>query len=132
MNGKRQVVGFVLVVLALAALLAMGSGSWAIAGQDVQVPNYSCSIKVPEPEPADLGALAKITADQAITAAQAAYPGTQVKKVELENENGCLVYAVELSNGLELKVDAGNGKVVHQEQENAEGHQEGHKRSGAK
>jgi len=118
--------------LALAALLTMGPWGWAVAGQSEQVPSYSCTIKVPEPEPANLGTLAKITADQAMAAAQAAYPGTQVKKVELENENGCLVYAVELSNGLELKVDAGNGKVVHQEQENVEELREGPKKSGEK
>ncbi len=34
---------------------------------------------------------------------------------ELENENGCLVYGFELSNGLDVKVDAGTGEVVHTE-----------------
>ncbi len=126
---KKQLLRFGGFFLALAALLAIRPGGWAVASQGGQVPSYSCSIKVPEPEPPNLAALAKITANQAIAAAQAAYPGTQVKKVELENENGCLIYAVELSNGLELKVDAGNGKVVHHEQENAEEHKEGHKRS---
>lgn len=115
------------VCLALLALVALGPTVGAATGQGGQFPRYECSIKVPEPEPANLAALAKITANQAMAAAQAAYPGAQVKKVELENENGCLVYAVELSNGLELKVDAGTGKVVHQEQEEDEGHREGRK-----
>lgn len=119
-------------LLALAALLTMGPGGWAVAGQGGQSPSYDCSIRVPEPEPANLAPLAKITADQAIAAAKAAYPGTQVKKVELENENGCLIYEVHLSNGMELKVDAGTGKVVHQEQEKAEGHREGRKSSAEK
>lgn len=116
----------------LAVLLALGPRGWAVAGQGGQTPSYECSIKVPEPEPANLASLAKITADQAIAASLAAYPGTQVKKVELENENGCLVYVVELSNGLELKVDAGNGKVVHQEQEKDEESKEGRKSSSEK
>lgn len=115
------------VCLALLALVALGPKVGAATGQGGQLPQYECSIKVPEPEPANLASLAKISANQAVSAAQAAYPGAQVKKVELENENGCLVYAVELSNGLELKVDAGTGRVVHQEQEEEEGHREGRK-----
>ncbi len=93
-----------------------------------QVPGYTCSIKVPEPEPKDLTTLAKIKADQAMASAQAVYPGVAVKKVELDNENGCLVYSVELSNGMELKVDAGNGAVLHKETAEAEEH-EGHEKS---
>ncbi|MHB9034937.1 MAG: PepSY domain-containing protein, partial [Anaerolineae bacterium] len=58
---------------------------------------------------------ATITADQAKEAALAANPGTTVTKVELDNENGVLVYSVEL-NGLDIKVDAGNAKVLYTEQ----------------
>lgn len=119
-------------LLALAAFLTLGPEGWAVAGQSGRSPSYECSIKVPEPEPADLASLAKVTADQAMAAAVAAYPGTQVKKVELENENGCLIYEAHLGNGMELKVDAGNGKVVHQEQEKDEEHREGQKSSGAR
>jgi len=50
----------------------------------------------------------------------AAYPGSRVQRVELENKNGCLVYGVSLSNGLVVKVDAGNGIVVPQEPEDSE------------
>jgi len=35
--------------------------------------------------------------------------------VELENDNGCLVYGVSLSNGLEVQVEAGTGVVLHQD-----------------
>lgn len=118
------------VCLALLALVGLGPKVGAATGQGGQFPRYECSIKVPEPEPADLAPLAKITATQAMAAAQAAYPGAQVKKVELENENGCLVYAVELTNGLELKVDAGTGQVVHREQEENEGSGEGRQSAG--
>src|SRR5205085_12473252 len=50
-------------------------------------------------EAAALAALAKISVEEAKTAALAANPGTTVVKAELGNENGSLVYSVELSNG---------------------------------
>lgn len=86
------------------------------AEQDVQEPSYQSSIKVPEAEPANLDSMAKITADQAKEAALAASPGAAVAQVELDNENGNLVWSVEFTNGIEMKVDAGNGQVVHTEQ----------------
>lgn len=92
------------------------------AGQDEQEPLYSSSISVPETqddnlsesdEAAALAGLAKITADEAAAAALAANPGTTVVKTELENENGALVYSVELDNGLDVKVDAGNAAILY-------------------
>jgi uncharacterized membrane protein YkoI len=112
--------------LALALALAGWGGKAALAAAqqtNAQVPTYTCSIKVPEPEPADLSTLAKIKADQAMAAAQAAFPGAAVKKVELDNENGCLVYSVVLSNGMDVKVDAGNASVLHKEPAGKEGHE---------
>ncbi len=114
LHGARKV-GYGILALVLALGLA-GSGLAAAAA----TPQYPCSIKVPEPEPADLASLAKITPDQAKAAAQAARPGFQVKQVELENENGCLVYDVEFVDGWEIKIDAGNGKVLAQHQEGSE------------
>jgi uncharacterized membrane protein YkoI len=112
--------------LALALLFAAGVGNAALAAAQqtkAQAPAYNCSIKVPQPEPRDLSTLAKIKADQAMSAAQAAFPGAQVKKVELDNENGCLVYSVDLSNGMDVKVDAGNGSVLYHEKADKEGHE---------
>ncbi|MCW5882271.1 MAG: PepSY domain-containing protein, partial [Anaerolineae bacterium] len=83
-------------------------------GPNDQTPTYTCSIHVPEDQN-NLAGLATITTDQARAAALAANPGTTATKVELDNENGCLVYAVELSNGKDVKVDAGNAHVVHTE-----------------
>jgi len=37
-----------------------------------------------------------------------------------DNENGALVYSVELSNGLDVKVDAGNGTILSTEQADAD------------
>jgi uncharacterized membrane protein YkoI len=111
------------LLLAGALILALGStvigtGKEAQAAQ--QEPGLTCSIKVPKPEPADLSALAKIKAGEAMTAAKKAYPGIVVKKVELDNENGCLVYSLELRNGGEILVDAGNGAILRKESPAAE------------
>ncbi|HEY3316654.1 MAG TPA: PepSY domain-containing protein [Bacillota bacterium] len=74
-------------------------------------------------EAASLQAMAKITPDQAKAAALQAVPGT-VLKVELDNENGNLVYSVEIktANGdQDVKVDAGNGTVVAQDSQQDDG-----------
>jgi uncharacterized membrane protein YkoI len=90
-----------------------------------QEPQYTGSITVDESqyegmsdadEAAALQAKATITSAQAEAAALAANPGTTVVKTELDNENGVLVYSVELSNGTDVKVDAGNGSILHTEQ----------------
>jgi uncharacterized membrane protein YkoI len=69
-----------------------------------------------------LKGLARITPEQAQAAAVAQVPGT-VKKVELENEDGNLVYGVEIktANGeSDVKVDAGDGRVLHVEKDGEE------------
>ena len=63
--------------------------------------------------------LARITASQARSAALASVPGTATG-VELENEDGNLVYGVTVKTAAgekDVKVDAGNGKVLHVEQD---------------
>lgn len=60
-----------------------------------------------------LAGQAKITIEQAKAAALAANPGATVIKTELDNENGALVYGVELSNGADVKVDTGAGAILH-------------------
>jgi uncharacterized membrane protein YkoI len=66
-----------------------------------------------------LKSLARITPEQASAAALAQVPGT-VKKVELENDDGNVVYGVEIktANGeSDAKVDAGDGRVLHVEKD---------------
>ena len=63
-------------------------------------------------------ALGSMLADDGILrAAEAANPGTTALDVELENENGALVYEVELDNGLEVMIDAANGNILGTEVE---------------
>ncbi|MCK9377605.1 MAG: PepSY domain-containing protein [Syntrophobacterales bacterium] len=110
------------LILALGSAL-MGTGQEAQAASKnatLSAPGLTCSIKVPSPEPADLSALAKIKAGDAMAAAKKAFPDIAVKKVELDNENGCLVYSLELRNGGEVLVDAGNGSILRQESPAAE------------
>ena len=105
----------------------------ADSGQSEQQPSYAGSITVPEDQQGQseqdeakaLEGLAKVTADQAKAAALAQFPGATVGKVELDNENGSLVYSVQLTDasgkGQDVKVDAGNGKVLGSEADDAEG-----------
>jgi len=114
-----------------AAVLSSNAASTGdnINGPDLdnveeQQPQYTGSITVDESqyegmseadEAAALQAKATISAADAEAAALAANSGTTVVKTELDNENGVLVYSVELSNGMDVKVDAGNGKILHTE-----------------
>jgi uncharacterized membrane protein YkoI len=100
---------------------------------DEQQPQYSGSIQVDEAqyedmseadEAAALQGLATISAADAETAALAANPGASVIKTELDNENGSLVYGVELTvNGksYDVRVDAGTGAVLHTEANELDG-----------
>jgi len=96
---------------------------------ETQDPMLNGSIQAPAetdgPSEADeakaLEGLAIITPEQAEAAATAEVPGT-VLEVELDNENGSVVYSVEIDNGsgghIDVKVDAGNGTVLHQDADN--------------
>jgi uncharacterized membrane protein YkoI len=72
-------------------------------------------------ESAALASQAKITADQANTAALAQFAGGTVKKTELDNENGTLAYSVQLTDSAgvrqDVTVDATSGKVLQAQAE---------------
>lgn len=95
------------------------------SGDQTQDPSYKSSVTAPEQngqseadESSALQSLAKISPDQARDAALAAVPGT-ADKVELDNENGNVVYSVQITDAsgakIDVKVDAGNGSVLHQD-----------------
>jgi hypothetical protein len=102
-----------LAVALMAPLAAFAQGPTTTPNQGLndhpgdlgQTPTYTCSVKS--------GGTPTITAQQAQAAALAANPGATALAVGLDDENGCLVYGVELSSGADVKVDAGNGQVVH-------------------
>ncbi len=101
-----------------------GEGNAANAvneADQVQDPAYAGSLKVDEtalqtmPDAGRCSALktmAKITVEAAQTAALKANAGSAVDIIELDVENGYLVYSVQLKDGRDVKVDAGNGSVL--------------------
>jgi hypothetical protein len=135
---KRAITGLAVAATlaagALGATIAMAEGptpppTTSPAGSpgqnnDRQEPKLPGSIQVPTTadsaaeadEAAALAKLAKITADQAKQAALTRFPGATIGKIALEDENGSLVYAVELIDAnkaaQEVKIDAGNGAVL--------------------
>lgn len=122
----------VLPILAIALLIIPGvffvvraqtpttTTSTANSNSDVneQYPNYTGSIKAPEnATDQQLAALATISSDQAKAAAlkDPTVAGGTVTSISLDNENGNLVYSVEVAKGstsYDVKVDAGTGGVL--------------------
>ena len=94
------------------------------ANEGAESPSYTGSVTVPDngvendaAESAQLQGLTTITPDQASQAALTAVPGTAATPV-LENENGSVVYGVEVTTAtgtIDVKVDAGNGTVLAQD-----------------
>jgi uncharacterized membrane protein YkoI len=105
----------------LMALLVIG-------GAFAQQAKYTGSIRVKSEDEAGFAGMARISLDSAMNAALKQVPG-KVLKAELENENGYLVYGVEIAKAdhqiADVKVDAGSGKVlkVEADQEDNEGHE---------
>ncbi|MCB8919998.1 MAG: PepSY domain-containing protein [Ardenticatenaceae bacterium] len=108
-----------------AAAAAPVQQTQAVDGDTAQEPFYTGSIPMDEAqtdgmseadESAALQGQAIVSADEAKAAAEAANPGANTVKVELDNENGMLVYSVALDNGLDVKIDAGNAAILHTEQ----------------
>ena len=110
----------VLMGAALGLALAM-AGTVAMAAPERVEENekkaeYRSSIQVsPKLEKEkELAKLATVSRDEAIRIAQTAAKG-KVIEAAVENEDGNLIYNVEVKNGEETKeviVDAGNGKVL--------------------
>ena len=112
----------------------------AVSDSTEQDPSYVGSVTAPQDanEPADgaegtesaaeaaesaaLEPLATVTPEEATTAALAAVPGT-AGPAQLENENGYVVYGIEVTGAdgtkVDVKVDAGNGSVLAQDTEDA-------------
>lgn len=78
------------------------------------------SISVSGKKKSDFADLAKISMMDALKKAQEKYPGKPIE-VELEEEDGYLVYKVEIVGSdksiMELSVDAGTGAILQMEKE---------------
>ena len=122
MDKKKLLVGTL-----AATVLTVGAGTAVAAAQQSQgtvaAPEAN-SEQDPATEANQLQGLAKIDQATAEKAALNAVPG-QVQKTELGDENGFVVYDVEVLGNdgktTDVQVDAGNGQVLGQENENDDG-----------
>ncbi|WP_051328422.1 PepSY domain-containing protein [Desulfatirhabdium butyrativorans] len=84
----------------------------------------SGAIRIEKQSEAEFPSMAKISMDQAVQNALASVQG-QVLKTELEDENGFLVYGVEVVSAdksiVDVKVDAGTGTVLAMDRDEADG-----------
>jgi uncharacterized membrane protein YkoI len=105
---------------------------------ETQEPSYTSSVRAPKEtgseqseaaESAALASLAKISEADARNAALAKFPGATIQKASLQDENGNVVWTVELTDASkaaqEVKVDAGNGAILATEAGGAEGEKSG-------
>jgi uncharacterized membrane protein YkoI len=120
----------VLIALLAAMVVFVGAGvayasnsssQTTIGDEDDADDAYQGSISAPGQNESSLQKLANIDKAAAEQAALKAVPGT-VHEAELEtSDNGYVVYDIELAgkdgNNHEVKVDAGNGEILHQDLE---------------
>jgi len=120
----------VLLALAVATVVLVGAGvayaanngsSERTMGDDYKDESYKGSLSVAGRNEPSVHKLANIDQAAAERGALKAVPGT-VHETELEtSDNGYAVYDIEIAGedgkGHEVKVDAGNGKVLHQDLE---------------
>jgi len=111
-----------LAALALGGLLLTTSA----AGIAVASGQLNGSIKITQDNEANYATLASVTIDQAVASALKTQPG-KVIKAELENENGYLVWGVEVASNNqinEVKVDAQNAKILKIEKDKVDSQKE--------
>jgi uncharacterized membrane protein YkoI len=109
-----------LLALAAAMALLVGGAAYAAEGGDEE-DTYRGSISAPGQDESSLQELAKTDQAAAEQAALETVPGT-VHETELEtSDNGYVVYDIEIAGedgkNHEVKVDAGNGEILHQDLE---------------
>jgi uncharacterized membrane protein YkoI len=113
MQSKKSLLFGVLGVTALGASLAFAGVNGANEGQE---------------NDAALLSKAKISLTQAIAAAEGHVHG-KAMRAELEDENGTLVYGVEVTNGTQttdIKVDINDGRILSAQADQADHETEGH------
>jgi uncharacterized membrane protein YkoI len=131
---RKVYVKKVLLAAAVALVVLVGAGVAYAAGngssEEDADESYKGSVSVAGKNESSAQKLAKIDEAAAEQAALEAAPGT-VHETELETtDNGYLVYDIEIAGkdgkGHEVTVDAGNGKVLHQDLEEEAEEPDGH------
>ncbi len=131
-NPKKLIVGSGLTAALLGAFLMGGVALNHASAAPPATPGTPTTIVQGEQpdtneaaEPALNPAQVTITADQAKAAALAKFPGATVKQVELQDENGTLVWGVTLTDASgtaqDVKIDGTIGQVLSAEADGAEG-----------
>jgi uncharacterized membrane protein YkoI len=123
-NVKKVLITMVAIMVLLVGAgvaYANSSSSETTTGDDEGDDSYKGSVSAPAHNEASLQKLAKIDQAAAEQAALKAVPGT-VHETELEtSDNGYVVYDIEVagkdSKSHEVKVDASNGEILHQDLE---------------
>lgn len=114
---KKKLIGSGMVALAVFCLGMIGPPG--ARANDTEV--HSGTIAVEKHSESQFPELARINSTQAVNAALAE-TGGKVLGVRLEDENGYLIYAVNTvtpdKSIVDVKVDAGSGKVLAKEQAN--------------
>ena len=114
-------VAIMVLLVGVGVAYANSSSSETTTGDDEGDDSYKGSVSAPAHNEASLQKLAKIDQAAAEQAALKAVPGT-VHETELEtSDNGYVVYDIEVAGddgkSHEVKVDAGNGEILHQDLE---------------
>ena len=108
---KKQCLAVVGAVTMAAGIALAGTADTKMSGDSA----HSGTVRIENHTEAEFPSMAKITADQALAKAMAEVHG-KVLKMELEGEDGFLVYELELVTAdksiKEVKVDAGSGKIL--------------------
>jgi hypothetical protein len=129
---KKLIAGGGLTAALLGAFLMGGVALHQVGAAPPATPGTPTTVVRGEPpetneasEPALNPAQVKVTADQARAAALAKFPGATVKRVELQDENGTLVWGVELTDASgaaqDVKVDGASGQVLSVEADGPDG-----------
>lgn len=102
--------------MAIASVFGLLSAGYIVAAGT----NATGSINIGDVDEKSVTDKAAITSDEAKQIAEKSVNGT-AKNVELENENGYLVYGVIVDtngNSYDIKIDAGNGNILKTETDN--------------
>ena len=110
----------------VATIIAGGSYSYIAHAQSKDKPAEHVEVNDAQ-EQATLAKQATITEEEAIKTALEKVPGT-VQKVELEDEDGTVVYGIEVkakdASVQDVKVDAKTGKIIKVENDDKNGKEE--------
>jgi uncharacterized membrane protein YkoI len=120
-KGLLALLAVMVVLVGAGVAYAANSSSQRTTGQDDADESYTGSVSAPGHNESSVQKLAKIDKAAAEQAALKAVPGT-VHETELEtSDNGYVVYDIEVAGNdgksHEVKADAGNGKIIHQDSE---------------